>query len=131
MEQSTDLRTYSDRHATRSAGKAYLWDNHGKPLATLKVPQGKINIVFSTDSQQLAASGADNITRLWQMGAIDELLSRECDWVRDYLKNSPNVAESDRLSNDNFAMVLVAKSRVLTQLSRTIIARVTARWEAV
>jgi hypothetical protein len=27
---------------------------------------------------------------------MDELLSRECDWVRDYLKNGANVAKGDR-----------------------------------
>ena len=78
-------------------GTTRLWDTNGKQIATLKGHQGSVrSVVFSPDGKQIATSGDDGTARLWQLRGIDELLSKECDWVRDYLKNSSNVAESDR-----------------------------------
>ena len=82
--------------ATRGEdGTARLWDTSGKQLAELKGHQGDVwAVVFSPDSTQLATSGADGTVRLWPVEKFDELLSRQCDWVRDYLANSAN--DSDR-----------------------------------
>jgi hypothetical protein len=33
---------------------------------------------------------------LWRIEGFDELMVRGCDWARDYLKNNPEVEQSDR-----------------------------------
>ena len=43
-----------------------------------------------------ASAGAnDNTIRLWSLD-LDEVMSRGCDWARDYLTNNPNVSKEDR-----------------------------------
>jgi len=78
-------------------GTARLWVISGKQLAALNVHQGRVDsVVFSPNGQLLATSGKDGTARLWQVGGIDELFLKNCDWVRDYLKNGLTVVESDR-----------------------------------
>ena len=84
-------------------GTIQIWDSVGKQLAELKGHQGSVyGIAFSPDGNKLATSGEDGTTRIWQVGGIDELLAKECDWVRDYLKSSVNVSESDRHLCDRY-----------------------------
>ena len=80
-----------------------IWDSAGTQLAELRGHPGQVwNVVFSPDSNRLTTSDYDGTTRIWLVGGIDELLSKECDWVRDYLKNSANISESDRHLCDGF-----------------------------
>jgi WD40 repeat protein len=79
-----------------SDGTARLWDLKGKQLVSFDGHQSEVtSVVFSPNGKQLATASSDGTARLWEI-SFDELLSRGCDWVRDYLKNSPNVAQSDR-----------------------------------
>jgi WD40 repeat protein len=78
-------------------GTARIWDSAGQLLAELKGQQGIVErVVFSPDGRQLVTSDDDGTARIWQIWGIDELLSRQCDWVQDYLKHSAQVSESDR-----------------------------------
>jgi WD40 repeat protein len=71
-----------------------LWDTSGKQLSTIETYQWSVaSAVFSPDGKQLATS-SNNDTRLWQVGGIDDLLARNCNRVRNFLKNK--VAENDR-----------------------------------
>ena len=80
-----------------------IWDSTGNQLAELKGHQGHVTrVVFSPDGSRLATSGADGTARIWLVGGIDALLSKECDWVRDYLKNGAKVSESDRHLCDGY-----------------------------
>jgi WD40 repeat protein len=54
------------------------------------------SLSLSPDNIMLAVIGEDGTTELWRLGEFDELLSKGCDRVRDYLKNNSNVNESDR-----------------------------------
>ena len=54
------------------------------------------DVKFSPDGKWLATSGEDGIARLLPIEEFDELLARQCDWVRDYLENSLNIEERDR-----------------------------------
>ncbi len=76
-----------------------LWDTYGNELAVF---QGKGNfesVAFSPNGQQLLTVGDEQdgrIAQLWRVGGLNELLSMNCNWVRDYLKNNSNVSQSDR-----------------------------------
>jgi WD40 repeat protein len=84
-------------------GTVRIWDSIGRQLAALRGHQGIVNsVVFSPDGSKLATSSMDGTARIWLVGGIDELLSKECDWVRDYLKNSAKVSESDRHLCDGY-----------------------------
>jgi WD40 repeat protein len=74
-----------------------LWDTSGKQLAELKDRQGNISdIEFSSDSKYLRTDSENGTIRLWQIWGMDELLSTNCDWVRDFLKNGYDLEKGDR-----------------------------------
>ncbi|BAY11118.1 CHAT domain-containing WD40 repeat protein [Calothrix sp. NIES-2098] len=79
-------------------GTVRLWDTSGKQLTEIRGYQGRLfSVVFSPDGKQLSTFGGETRTSgLLRVGGIDELFSKSCDWVRDYLKNNPNIKESDR-----------------------------------
>lgn len=98
-----------DLVATAGAdGTARVWNLSGQQIAQftgatqLEVAQQVESIAFSPDGQQLTfvyaiygnsyAKGATT----WSIQNTDQLLIQGCDWARDYLKNNPNVNESDR-----------------------------------
>jgi WD40 repeat protein len=74
-----------------------LWDTSGKQLAELKSQQGSISdMEFSSDSKYLRTDGENGTVRLWQIWGMDELLSTNCDWVRNFLRNGYNLEKGDR-----------------------------------
>ncbi len=97
-----------------------LWDtDSGKQLAVLQGHTDTIiGMAFSSDGKQLATGGEDGTARLWQVGGFDELLSKSCDWVRNYLENNPNVEQSDRRLCDSIPSPALAKIEDETGLAR-------------
>jgi WD40 repeat protein len=77
-----------------------LWRLDGNLVATLRGHGGLIHGVnFSPDNKTVASASKDNTLILWNLKNLDNLnalLVEGCDWVRDYLKNNPNVEESDQ-----------------------------------
>jgi WD40 repeat protein len=73
---------------------ARVWDLQGRELLKL---QGHEKIVrsasFSADGQRIVT--ADGTARVWAVENLDQLLTRACDWVRDYLTYNPGVSKSD------------------------------------
>lgn len=85
--------------ATASLDKTVkLWSLDGKELKTYKGHDDSVwSLNFSPDGHTLAS--ADNAGNLimWNFGLdSNQLLVDGCNWVGDYLKNNPNVSESDR-----------------------------------
>ncbi|AUS99683.1 hypothetical protein CLI64_04360 [Nostoc sp. CENA543] len=73
-----------------------LWSREGKLIKTLNGHQSPVlSVSFSPDGQTLASASDDNTIILWNLH-MDDLLSRSCHWLNDYLKHNNNVAPSDR-----------------------------------
>ncbi|HBL12148.1 MAG TPA: hypothetical protein DD379_12205 [Cyanobacteria bacterium UBA11162] len=72
-----------------------LWNLDGTLLKTFKLNDSSVNKVsFSPDGKVLAAVSTERVT-LWNFD-LDDLLSRSCYKIGDYLKTNSNVNESDR-----------------------------------
>jgi WD40 repeat protein len=75
-----------------------LWSLNGTELGKIEgYKRGRA--YFSPDGKILAVVSGDTVTLL--SIDLDDLLRRGCDRVRDYLKNNPNVSQSDRHLCDN------------------------------
>ncbi|WP_229425988.1 WD40 domain-containing protein [Lusitaniella coriacea] len=75
-------------------GSVRVWDLLGRQVAEYKIPGTNINAVsFSPDGQRLAAVGDATTIRLWRMEGLDELITRGCNWLQDYLALHPTKLE--------------------------------------
>ncbi|NJR75593.1 MAG: WD40 repeat domain-containing protein, partial [Scytonema sp. CRU_2_7] len=81
-----------------------LWNvATGKLLKTLFGHRSGVSSVsFSPDGKTLASASYDRTIILWNLESdlwnldLDNLLVRDCHWVRNYLQNNPYVNESDK-----------------------------------
>ncbi|NEP74625.1 MAG: hypothetical protein F6K25_23285 [Okeania sp. SIO2G4] len=73
-----------------------LWNLNGRELHTFQgYPRGLNSICFSPDGQMIASGSTDGKVILWNLN-LESLIKLGCEWVGDYLKNNPNVSQSDR-----------------------------------
>ncbi|MGB7442466.1 MAG: hypothetical protein WA919_15485 [Coleofasciculaceae cyanobacterium] len=73
-----------------------LWNREYQLLHTFKGHEAAVkSIRFSPDGKIIASVSRDGKVILWNLD-LDDLLMQGCNWVRNYLKNNPNVRESDR-----------------------------------
>lgn len=83
--------------ATASEDKTVkLWTKDGKAIATLEGHNDAVlSLSFSSDSKTLASSSKDKTVILWNLN-LEDLLTRSCLWVDDYLAYNSRVREGDR-----------------------------------
>ncbi|BAZ49914.1 WD-40 repeat protein [Nostoc sp. NIES-4103] len=85
--------------AASSDDKIRLWNQQGTLLIVLKGDNEELTSVsFSPDGQMLAA-GSGNGTVIFRYLAdlkLENLLTRGCTWLQDYLQTNRRVTESDR-----------------------------------
>jgi WD40 repeat protein len=75
-------------------GTVQVWDLSGRRIAQWKGHQGEItSMSFRPDGQCLATTGEDGMVRLWRIEGLDKLLSRGCDWLKDYCVTHPEALE--------------------------------------
>ncbi|NEQ04704.1 MAG: hypothetical protein F6K37_01450 [Moorea sp. SIO4E2] len=89
----------------------HVWDISGKLLTAFKGQQKNklTSISQSADGSLIATLDQNGTAKLWQFGGLDELLSKSCDRVRDYLENNPNVDKSDRNLCENVPKLAITE----------------------
>jgi WD40 repeat protein len=73
-----------------------LWNLKGREIFTFKGHNDKVwSIVFAPDGKKLISGSADQTTIIWNLD-FDELMTKGCAWLHDYLVNNPNASDEDR-----------------------------------
>ncbi|WP_341531486.1 WD40 repeat domain-containing protein (plasmid) [Nostoc sp. UHCC 0302] len=69
---------------------ARVWDLAGKQIAELKGHTSTVrNASFSADGKHIVTASTDGTARVWRVDSLNELLSRGCQWLNDYLVINP------------------------------------------
>jgi WD40 repeat protein len=86
-------------------GTIGLWLLSGEQITQFNSHQGQVmSVSVSPDGKHLATGGEDGTVKLWPVEGLDELLSRGCHWLKDYLATHPEELEKlevcrNRLTN--------------------------------
>ena len=76
---------------------AKVWNLRGKLLSKIEGHQGKINTAqFGPNGKMIVTASDDGTAKVWKYDSTDKLVSQICDQIRGYLKENPNVKDSDR-----------------------------------
>lgn len=92
-------------------GTVRLWNLSGRQLAKFDALQSMIySICFSPDGHCLAGAREDGTVSLWRLETLDELLSRGCDWLKDYLTTHPEELEKLEVCQSKFKTIEAARN---------------------
>lgn len=81
-------------------GTIKFWSIDGIEIKTFKTNSPSVSgINFSRDGKMLIVGNQMDVT-MWNLN-LDYLLSKGCNWVRDYLENNPLVSKSDKYLCDD------------------------------
>jgi WD40 repeat protein len=75
-----------------------IWNRQGKLLTTLRGHRGRVwDLDFSPDGSKIVSASEDKQLKIWDLERILQLdpLKYSCSWVRDYLKNNPQLQTDD------------------------------------
>jgi len=107
--EATSLSFSPDGQIIATAGKdgtVKLWNLSGQQLAEFKGHQGCVRSVSFCDSgKRIATTGDDGTVRLWRVEELDELLSRGCDWLKDYFVTHPEALEKLEVCQNRFKSI--------------------------
>lgn len=85
----------SGNGSNKDDGTIKFWSVDGIEIKTFKTDSPSVSgINFSPDGKMLVWANQTEVI-MWNLD-LNYLLSKGCDWVRDYLQHNPNVSESDR-----------------------------------
>ncbi|MBP5973083.1 hypothetical protein HW132_10135 [Brasilonema sp. CT11] len=116
-KEKTTLKGHSDQVYSVSFspdGKTLASASHDKTIKLWDVATAKekttlmghsdevLSVAFSPDSKTLASASSDNTVILWDLNSIlsnldfDNLMRRDCDIIRGYLRTNSKIKDSDR-----------------------------------
>ena len=78
-----------------SDGSIRFWSADGEFLQKLQGQDSIYSLNFSSSGKALVSAGFDGTAHVWNLD-LDDLISRGCLWIQDYLKNNPNLTQRDR-----------------------------------
>ena len=88
---------------------ARVWDVSGKQLAQLKGHTSQvINASFSPDGKTIVTASDDKTARVWRADNLNELLSRGCQWLDNYLVTNPKELEKLQVCQNQANLVAAA-----------------------
>lgn len=85
------------RIVTVSNNKIRIWDILGRLLAEYKYSSPFVSpVYFSPDGKYIfaqIAGGQSSNVQIWHLEELDTLLTRGCDWLKDYLTTQPQIRQ--------------------------------------
>ena len=90
-----------------------FWNLSGQPINQGQEPQNRVWSVifkglalsFSPDGKRVVTGGKDGTVRVGWVEGLDELLSRGCDWLKDYFATHPEELEKLKVCQNRYSSV--------------------------